>query len=86
MMVIFPLLEPIVEFMFSHTMIKKFLKILTNMVCGVLNIVPKNPTFNAMVYKRTPTMSVGENHIIKKFNCVLIPYHDGWWNSFRVGF
>jgi hypothetical protein len=55
-------------------------------VCGVLNIVPQNPTLNAMVCKRTTTMSASENHIIKKKNCVPIPYHDGWWNSFRGGF
>jgi hypothetical protein len=86
MMVIFPLLEPIVGFMFSHTMVKKFLKILIDIVCGVLNIVPQNPTLNAMVCKRTATMSASENHIIKKKNCVPIPYHDGWWNNFRGGF
>jgi hypothetical protein len=65
MMVIFPLLEPIVEFMFSYTMVKKFLKILMDMMCGVLNIVPQNPTINVMVCKRTPNVSAYENHIIK---------------------
>jgi len=35
-------------------------------LCGVLNIVPQNPTLNAMVCKRIVTMSASENHIIKK--------------------
>jgi hypothetical protein len=52
------LLEPIVGFLFSHMLVGKFVKVLVDMVSGVLNIVPPNPTLNAMLYKNTLAMRV----------------------------
>ncbi len=56
--VLCPLLEPIVWFQSSPTMVAKSIKVLVDMVCGILNVVPLDPTFNAMFYKRTLTMNV----------------------------
>ncbi len=55
-MVLCPLLEPIVGFLFSHILMGKFVKVLVDMVSSVLSIVPLNPTFNAMFYKKTLAM------------------------------
>ncbi len=56
MMVLCPLLEPIVRFQLSCTMVAKSVKVFMDMLCGVLNVVPPNPTFNVVQ---------GENHIIE---------------------
>ncbi len=57
-MVLCPLLEPIVGFLFSHILMGKYVKVHVDMVFSVLNIVPLNPTFNAMLYKKTLAMRV----------------------------
>jgi hypothetical protein len=40
-MVLCPLLEPIVGFLFSHILVRKFVKVLVDMVSGVLSISPQ---------------------------------------------
>jgi len=57
-MVLCPLLEPIVGFLFSHILMGKFVKVLVDVVSSVLNIVLLNPTLNAMLYKKTLAMRV----------------------------
>ncbi len=57
-MVLCPLFEPIVGFLFSHILVGKFVKVLVDMVFGVLNIVSPNPTLNAVLYKKTLAMRV----------------------------
>ncbi len=52
-------------------MVPKFVESFMDMVCGVLNIVPPNPTYNVVQ---------GENHIIEN-DC-----YDGWQNNFKGGF
>ncbi len=56
--VLCPLLEPIVGFLFSHILMGKSVKVLVDMVSSVLSIVPLNPTLNAMLYKKTLAMRV----------------------------
>jgi hypothetical protein len=56
-MVLCPLLEPIVGFLFSRTMVGKSMKVHVDMECDVL-IVPPNPTLNVVFCKRTLTMSI----------------------------
>jgi hypothetical protein len=51
-----PLLEPIVGFQLSCTMVVKYVKVFMDMVCGVLSIEPPNLTFNVVQ---------GKNHIIE---------------------
>jgi hypothetical protein len=57
-MVLCPLLEPIVGFLFSHILMGKYVKVHVDMVFSVLNIVPLNPTLNAMFYKKALAMKV----------------------------
>jgi hypothetical protein len=57
-MVLCPLLEPIVGFLFSHILMGKSVKLPMDMVSSVLSIVPLNPTFNAMLYKKRLAMKV----------------------------
>jgi hypothetical protein len=57
-MVLCPLLEPIVGFLFSHILMGKFVKVLVDMVSSVLNIVPLNPTLHVMFYKKILAMRV----------------------------
>jgi hypothetical protein len=45
-------------FVFSHKLVGKSMKILMGMLCGILNVVPSNPTtLNVMICIRTLTMS-----------------------------
>jgi hypothetical protein len=57
-MVLCPFLGPIVGFLFSHILMGKYVKVLVDMVSSVLNIVPLNPTFNVMLYKKKLAMRV----------------------------
>jgi hypothetical protein len=57
-MVLCPLLELIVGLLFSHVLMGKSMKVFVDMVFSVLSIVPLNPTFNAMLYKKTLAMRV----------------------------
>jgi hypothetical protein len=57
-MVLCPLLELIVGLLFSHILMGKSVKVFVDMVSSVLNIVPLNPTLNAMLYKKTLAIRV----------------------------
>jgi len=57
-MVLCSFLGPIVGFLFSHILMGKYVKVLVDMVSSVLNIVPLNPTFNVMLYKKKLAMRV----------------------------
>jgi len=85
-MVLCPLLEPIVGFLFSHTMVGKSMKVLVDMECDVL-IVPPNPTLHVVLCKRTLTMSTRQKIIsLKTTTGVPTPCYVSWWNNFRSGF
>lgn len=84
--VLCPLLEPIVWFYSSPTMVAKSIKVLVDMVFGILNVVPLDPIFNVMFYKKDINHECKLKIISLKITSVFVPCYDGWKNNFKGGF
>jgi len=86
MMLICPLLEPILGFQFSCILVEKFVKLLVNMVGGVLNVELPNPVHSMQCFAKEHLECKVKIISLKTSIGVLIPCYDGWWNSFKGGF
>jgi len=77
MMVIYPLLKPIVGFQFSCTLVEKFVKLIVNMVCGVLNVELPNLVHSMQCFAKEHLECKVKIISLKTSIGVLIPCYDG---------